>query len=51
MDSDHDSSMFHWSAHADYELFENFFPMFEVNGFTNIGHGRRTRGVDFVISY
>ena len=47
MDSDHDSSMLHWSGHADYELFQNFFPMFEINGFTTIDHGRRTRGVNF----
>jgi hypothetical protein len=47
LDSAHDSSLFHWSGHADYELLPNFFPLFEINGFTTIDNGRRTRGVNF----
>lgn len=52
LDGSHDSSMFHYSAHVDYELFPNFFPVFEVNGFTVVDRGNRTplnfEGVDLV---
>lgn len=34
LDSDHDSSLIHYTLHADYELVENFFPMVSLNGFT-----------------
>jgi hypothetical protein len=34
IDSDHDSSMIHYTLHADYEIVEGFFPMVSLNGFT-----------------
>ncbi len=34
IDSDHDSSMIHYTLHADYELVDGFFPMVSLNGFT-----------------
>ena len=52
IDNDHDSSMLHYSLHADYEVVKNVFPMIELNGFTVIDHGSRTplgfEGVDLV---
>lgn len=52
VDTDHDSSMFHFAVHADYELLPNFFPVLEVNGFTVFDTGNRTpvdfEGVDLV---
>jgi hypothetical protein len=51
-DQDHDSSMFHYSAHFDYELVRNLFPLIEFNGFTTIDRGNRTdvdfEGIDLV---
>ncbi len=34
IDNDHDSSMFHYTLHADYELVDGFYPMVSLNGFT-----------------
>ncbi len=52
LDGDHDSSMFHYAVHADYELFPNFYPVVEFNGFTTIDDGNRTpvnfEGIDLV---
>lgn len=52
IDGDHDSSLLHYSLHADYEVVENVFPMIELNGFTVFDHGNRTplgfEGVDLV---
>ena len=52
IDDDHDSSQLHYSLHADYEAFPNFFPLLEINGFTTIRDGNRTpvdfEGVDLV---
>ena len=42
IDADHDSSLLHYSAHADYELLPNFFPLIEINGYTTIDEGNRT---------
>lgn len=44
IDSDHDSSIFVLSLHANYELTENFFPLVEFNMFSVIDHGNRTVG-------
>ena len=50
IDGDHDSSLLHYTIHADYELTEYFFPMVSFNGFTVIDDGNRTplgiEGVD-----
>ncbi len=52
IDTDHDSSLLHYSLHADYEVTKNVFPMIELNGFTVIDDGARTplgfEGVDLV---
>lgn len=52
VDDDHDSSMFHYSLHLDYEAAQNFYPLVELNGFTAIDEGDRTpidsEGVDLV---
>jgi hypothetical protein len=52
MDRHHDSSMVHYSAHVDYEILPNFFPLFELNGFSVVQSGHRTgldvEGVDLV---
>lgn len=42
LDNDHNSSLIHYSLHADYELFPNFFPIFEINGITTLDKGNRT---------
>lgn len=42
LDGDNDSSFWHWSGGINYELFENFFPMIEINGITTISDGTRT---------
>lgn len=42
IDNNHDSSFWHWSAHIDYELFENFFPLVEANGTSTFDDGSRT---------
>ena len=47
IDGDHDSSFWHWSAHVDYEVLENFFPLLEFNGITTIDDGNRTGIADF----
>jgi hypothetical protein len=44
VDQDHDTSFFHFSLHGDYELFHNFFPLFEVNGFVPVDNGKRVPG-------
>ncbi len=52
IDPDKDTSMLHYSAHADYELLPNFFPLVEINGFTTIDESKRTvgdfEGIDLV---
>lgn len=52
LDGDHDSSMIHYSLHADYEVASGLFPMIELNGFTTIDNGTRTaanfEGIDLV---
>ncbi len=45
IDGDNDSSFWHWSAHVDYEIYKNLFPMIEFNGQTTIDDGTRT-GID-----
>jgi len=44
LDTEVDTSILHYSLHADYEVFENFFPLIELNGFTPIDHGNRLTG-------
>jgi hypothetical protein len=44
LDQDEDTSIIHYSAHADYELFPGFFPLVEINGFTAINNGNRSTG-------
>jgi hypothetical protein len=34
IDNDHDSSMIHYTLHADYELVDGLYPMVSLNGFT-----------------
>lgn len=34
IDNDHDSSMIHYTLHADYEIAKGFYPMVSLNGFT-----------------
>jgi hypothetical protein len=34
IDNDHDSSMFHYTLHADYALTDSVYPMVSLNGFT-----------------
>ncbi len=52
VDTNHDTSIFHYSAHAHYEVFENLFPLLELNVFTPIEDGDRLAarldGVDLV---
>ncbi len=52
IDGDHDSSMLHYSLHADYELLPGLFPLIEFNGFTVTDEGTRTpvdfEGIDLV---
>jgi hypothetical protein len=52
LDQSHDSSMVHYSLHADYEVLAGLFPLIEFNGFSIIDHGKRTplgfEGVDLV---
>ena len=47
LDTDYNSSFFHWHGHIDYELFKNFFPLIEVNGLTAVDDGNRTGISDF----
>lgn len=44
IDGDHDTSSIHYSLHADYELFKNFYPVVELNGITTVSDGTRTAG-------
>jgi hypothetical protein len=46
LDDDRNSSVLHYSAHIDYELAPNFFPIAEINGITVAKDGNRTP-VDF----
>jgi hypothetical protein len=39
-----DTSILHYSAHADYEALPGFFPLVEFNGFTAIDNGNRSKG-------
>ncbi len=39
-----DTSILHYSAHADYEALPGFFPLVEFNGFTAIDNGNRSTG-------
>ncbi len=39
-----DTSILHYSVHADYELLPGLFPMLEVNGYTAINNGNRSKG-------
>lgn len=40
-DQDAETSFVHFSLHANYELFDNFYPLIEVNGFVPFAHGNR----------
>ena len=40
------SGLVHYHAHIDYEVFKNFFPMLEYNGYTVANKGRK-RSLDF----
>ena len=44
LDGDHDSSLFHYSATANYEVLPKFFPTVELNGYATISNGNRTAG-------
>ncbi len=44
LDTDEDTSILHYSAHADYELFPGFYPLVEINGFTAIDNADRSTG-------
>lgn len=52
IDGDHNSSLFHYSVHADYEIAPGLYPLVEINGLTTIDDGNRTvgdfEGVDVV---
>jgi len=39
-----DTSILHYSLHADYEVLPGLFPIAEVNGYTAINNGNRSRG-------
>jgi len=43
-DQDAETSIAHFSAHANYELFKNFYPLLEVNAFVPIEDGNRSIG-------
>lgn len=43
-DGKHDSSMAHYAGHVDYEVFDGLFGVFEINGFSVIDQGARTKG-------
>lgn len=45
-DTNRQSGLVHYHAHFDYELFRNFFPVFEYNGYTVANKGRE-RALDF----
>ena len=44
VDGDHDSSLFHYSITANYEIFSNLFPSVEFNSYSTISKGNRTSG-------
>jgi hypothetical protein len=44
IDGDHDSSLIHYSLHADYEVYPGLFPIVELNGITTVANGNRTVG-------
>ncbi|MDJ0945926.1 MAG: transporter [Kiloniellales bacterium] len=39
-----DTSILHYSLHADYEVLPGLFPIFEVNGYTAVDNGNRSKG-------
>ena len=44
IDPDVDNSFVHYSLHADYELFDGFFPLMELNGWTAFNQADRLTG-------
>lgn len=44
LDSNHDSSMVHYAGHVDYELIDNLYGLFEMNGFSVYQTALRTAG-------
>ncbi len=44
VDPEVDTSILHYSLHADYEVLPGLFPLVELNGFTPIDHGNRLTG-------
>ena len=44
LDQDEDTSILHYSLHADWEVFPGLFPILELNGFTAIENGNRSTG-------
>ena len=44
LDPDEDTSILHYSLHADYEVLPGLFPILELNGFTAIDNGDRLTG-------
>lgn len=44
LDQSADTSILHYSLHADYEVLPGLFPLVELNGFTPIDHGSRLTG-------
>ncbi|MCB1968907.1 MAG: transporter [Geminicoccaceae bacterium] len=44
LDTDKDTSIMHYSLHADYEVLPGLFPLIELNGFTAIDNADRTAG-------
>lgn len=47
IDGAHDSSMLHWSLHADYEILPGIWPLVEINGFSVIDKGSRNAAFNF----
>lgn len=47
LDSDHDSSYFHYTFHVDHEVLPKFYALFEGNLLTTIREGDRTNGALF----
>jgi|LWDU01.1.fsa_nt_gi hypothetical protein len=52
LDGDHDSSLFHYSATANYEISRGVFPTLELNGYATTSNGSRTsadyEGIDVI---
>ena len=44
LDTNDDTSILHYSLHADYEAFPGFFPLVELNGFSAIDNAERSTG-------